>query len=205
VRGRCVRLFVLLLGCAWGFPALGEGLVVVVHPEREASVDLAELSQIYLRKRRFWSDGAAILPINREAGSDIRSVFERAVFGAEQRRLPVYWNREYFRGVLPPPTLASGAAVKRFVAGERRAIGYLRSSEVDGSVRAVLVLVETDSLANVVWPVAGRALPGRLLSQVSCRSGAACSGLGSAERTAVLGGPLPESADACPPRGPCVD
>lgn len=133
-----VSLLSLILACAWASPATGEGLAVIVHPERRADLDLDKLVQIYLKKRRFWNDGTAVVPVNREAGSDVRSAFDRAVLGAEARRLPVYWNREYFRGVLPPATLASGAAVKRFVASEIRAIGYIRSSGVDGSVRAVL-------------------------------------------------------------------
>ncbi len=139
-----VSLLALLLACAWVTPATGESLTVIVHPERRADLDLDELVQIYLKKRRFWNDGTAVVPVNREAGSDVRSAFDRAVLGAEARRLPVYWNREYFRGVLPPATLASGTAVKRFVASEIRAIGYIRSSGVDGSVRAVLTFEAQD-------------------------------------------------------------
>ena len=154
-----VSLLALLLACAWATPASGENLAVIVHPERRADLDLDELVQIYLKKRRFWDDGTAVVPVNREAGSDVRSAFDRAVLGAEARRLPVYWNREYFRGVLPPATLASGAAVKRFVASEIRAIGYIRSSGVDGSVRAVLRFeaqdlepLGSDPSARGAWP-----------------------------------------------------
>ena len=154
-----VSLLALFLACAWATPATGESLTVIVHPERRADLDLDELVQIYLKKRRFWNDGTAVVPVNREAGSAVRSAFDRAVLGAEARRLPVYWNREYFRGVLPPATLASGAAVKRFVASEIRAIGYIRSSGVDGSVRAVLTFEAqglepsgSDPSARGAWP-----------------------------------------------------
>ena len=46
--------------------------------------------------------------------------------------------RAYFNGVLPPATLASDEAVRRFVADEPRAIGYVRREAVDDSVRVVM-------------------------------------------------------------------
>jgi len=51
-----------------------------------------------------------------------------------------YWNRQYFYGVLPPATLASTAAVLRYVAADPNAVGYVPLSEVDDSVTVVLHL-----------------------------------------------------------------
>ena len=69
------QLVILLAACVWSTPAQGEPLIVVVHPERETTLDLGELAQIYLRKRRFWRDGAPIVPVNREAGNRLRAAF----------------------------------------------------------------------------------------------------------------------------------
>jgi len=113
-------------------------LVVVVHPERQVELSAAEVAQIFLRKRRFWSDGKPIVPVNRESGSQARKRFRRIFFGEGARQLVVYWNRQYFRGVLPPATLASDEAVKRFVAAERRAIGYIAPDLVDDTIHVVL-------------------------------------------------------------------
>ena len=41
---------------------------------------------------------------------------------------------------MPPATLASTAAVRRYVAADRRAIGYVPAAEVDASVRVILYL-----------------------------------------------------------------
>jgi ABC-type phosphate transport system substrate-binding protein len=111
-----------------------------VHAERDARLSVAEVAQIYLKQRRFWSDGELIVPVNRDSGSAARELFVRRVFGASARQHPFYWNQRYFQGVLPPATLASDEAVKRFVAGERLAIGYVHPSVVDASVRVVLHL-----------------------------------------------------------------
>lgn len=126
-------------------PAAAGDLVVIVHGDRDARLSVAEVGHIYLKQRRFWSDGSAIVPVNRDSGSETRERFVRRIFGEDTRRLEVYWNRQYFHGVLPPATLASDEAVKRFVAGEPRAIGYVDSSriELDASVRVVLRLEET--------------------------------------------------------------
>ncbi len=72
--------------------------------------------------------------------ADARREFTAAPFGEQASRLDLYWNRRYFRGVLPPPTLASDEAIKRFVARDRNAIGYIDEALVDGSVRVVLYL-----------------------------------------------------------------
>lgn len=50
-------------------------------------------------------------------------------------QLRVYWNRQYFLGVFPPATLASDEAVKKFVAKEVSAIGYVHAEVADESVR----------------------------------------------------------------------
>jgi hypothetical protein len=133
-------LILLLAATPLAGPVLAEDLAIIVHPERSVRLTQAEVAQIYLKKRRFWADGAAIVPVNRDSGSEARGRFERAVFGKDAGRLEVYWNRQYFHGVLPPATLASDEAVRRFVASETRAIGYIAASQADPSVRVVLAI-----------------------------------------------------------------
>lgn len=132
----------LAFALALAAPAAAEDVVVVTHLARAESLDLDDLAQIYLKRRRYWNDGGRIVPVNREAASPLREAFTRIVFGASARQHGVYWNRQYFLGVLPPATLASDEAVKRFVASEPLAIGYVGASAVDASVRVVLHLVD---------------------------------------------------------------
>ena len=133
-------LVALLVSIAAVGPASARELAVIVNAEREARLTRDEVAQIYLKRRRFWDDGEAIVAVNRESGSRARRAFVQRVFGDDARNLEGYWNRQYFRGVLPPATLASDEAVKRFVARERRAIGYIAVELVDASVRVVLRL-----------------------------------------------------------------
>ena len=122
-------------------PAVPEerALAIVVHPERAAALDIEDVARIYLRKRRFWDDGTPIVALNREPGTAARAEFSRRVLRAEPAQLEEYWNHKYFEGVFPPTVLSSCAAVKRYVAADRNAIGYV-DCEVDDSVRVVLKL-----------------------------------------------------------------
>ena len=138
MRARIVGILLSIVVAAG--PAWAGRLAVIVHADRSISLDLESVAQIYLKRRRYWAGGDPIVPINREAGSAARDAFNRRALGLDASRLNLYWNREYFRGVLPPPTLASDEAVLRFVAGDRRAIGYVDAGLVDASVRVVLYI-----------------------------------------------------------------
>ena len=118
-------------------------LVVIVHPSRTDTLGLSDLAGIYLRKRRLWHDGAPIVPLNRESGSAARETFSVRVLGSDSAHLASYWNDAYFNGIFPPAVLSSSAAVKRYVASEPQAIGYIDPADVDDSVRVVLTLVTT--------------------------------------------------------------
>ena len=123
-------------------PAVPEeqALAIVVHRERTDALDIEDVARIYLRKRRFWEDGAPIVALNREPGSATRALFSHRVLRTDPSQLEEYWNHKYFDGVFPPTVLSSCTAVKRYVAADRNAIGYIDLSEVDDSVRVVLKL-----------------------------------------------------------------
>jgi hypothetical protein len=117
-----------------------EHMAVIVHPARHMTLSVEELSQIYLRRKRYWDDRAAIVPLNLPAGAVLRARFSRQILRQTDGRLAEYWNRQYFDGILPPATLASAEAMRRYVASDPNAIGYLPLSKVDGSVRVILQL-----------------------------------------------------------------
>jgi hypothetical protein len=114
-------------------------LVVITHPSRAITVDADDVRRIFLKQRRFWPDGAAIVPVNQEDGV-LRELFDRAVLQSEPARLATYWDRRYFEGVFPPITLASDEAVRRYVAAKPNAIGYVDARTVDESVHAAFRL-----------------------------------------------------------------
>jgi ABC-type phosphate transport system substrate-binding protein len=115
-------------------------IAVIVHPSRGGTLSSELLGQIYLRRKRFWDDGTPIVPLNLAAGTPMRALFTAAVLRQSDARLADYWNRQYFYGIVPPATLASTEAVRRYVAGDPNALGYVPAAEVDDSVRVILRL-----------------------------------------------------------------
>ena len=138
---RLLSIVLVLLALAPASIAGPEGRVaVIVHPERRTELSPDEVAQIYLRRKRFWDDGATIVPLNLPSQASLRLQFSQRILNQTEPRLADYWNRLYFDGILPPATLASTEAIRRYVASDPNAIGYIPASEVDDSVRVVLRL-----------------------------------------------------------------
>jgi ABC-type phosphate transport system substrate-binding protein len=135
--------FMLVLALLLLAPAGAEErdpIAVIVHPERRADLSIDDVAQIYLRRKRFWSDGSPVVPLNLSSTDPLRKRFSRVVLRQDAQRLAEYWNRQYFYGVFPPATLASAEAMRRYVAADPNAIGYVPSSLVDDSVRILFRL-----------------------------------------------------------------
>ena len=133
----------LLVGAALAAPIAASEvrLSVIVHPSRAGALTIRDLRAVYLKQKLLWDDGAPIVAINREAGSDSREQFSTKVFGQTSRELAAYWNQRYFEaGEFPPATLASDDAVLRFVAGNRNAIGYVLAEKIGAEVSVALAL-----------------------------------------------------------------
>ena len=102
-------------------PAVPEeqALAIVVHRARTDALDIEDVARIYLRKRRFWDDGAPIVALHRELGTAARAFFSRRVLRetvmgemeepkifARQHQQGRAYPREHFVG---PATRESGS------------------------------------------------------------------------------------------------
>jgi hypothetical protein len=117
-----LRALVLLLlaGVTAAGPRAGEfPFRVVVHASNPvASVTRAELSAIYMKRRRSWPDGREIVAY-----------------------VTRYWQRLIFSGrAIPPREVRSDAAVLELVRADPEAIGYVRGDTPLGDgVKAIAV------------------------------------------------------------------
>ena len=137
--GILLVLGLVLIGVTAG-RAADPALVVIVHPDRAATLAIDEVGRIYRGRRRFWDDGSAIVALNLPSGTSLRERFSQRVLHGDSAQLAAYWNEQYFHGLFPPTVLSSGDAVKRYVASDPKAIGYIEAADVDASVRVVLTL-----------------------------------------------------------------
>ncbi len=119
-----------------------EPLVIVVNRANPVDdLSFTELRTIFLGGRSHWTDGRRITLVMRGPGDPERKAILRDVCGMDEDQLKTHFLRGLFTGeiLLSPKILATPAGVKKFVFNVPGAIGYLRLSDVDASVKTVRI------------------------------------------------------------------
>jgi ABC-type phosphate transport system substrate-binding protein len=119
-----------------------EPLVIVVNrsnPVNELSFD--ELRRIFLGTRSHWPNGRRITLVMREPGEPERKTVLRDVCGMNEDQFKNHFVHGLFTGeiLVSPKILASPVGVRKFIFNVPGAIGYLRVSDVDDSVKVVRI------------------------------------------------------------------
>lgn len=134
-----VRL--MLSACALTLAAASASadVVVIVNPKNPAASMTAEqVAALYLGNATTFPDGGAASLADQPESAGIRGSFYEKATGRSAAQAKATWARLTFTGkASPPKELKSDADVKAFVASDAKAIGYVDSSAVDGSVKAV--------------------------------------------------------------------
>ena len=131
-----------IVGCTLGVAAnlVSAEVVVVVSAKSGASaVTASQAADIFLGKSKEIPGGGAVTPIDQKEGSAIRDEFYTKVAGKSAAQVKAYWSKIIFSGKgQPPKEVADSAAVKKMIADNPNAIGYIDKAAVDSSVKAVL-------------------------------------------------------------------
>jgi ABC-type phosphate transport system substrate-binding protein len=134
----------LLTGLALAACALAAQaqVAVVVNPKSAAAAMTADqVASIFLGKISTLPSGATAAAADQAEGSAVREQFYSKVAGKQAAQVKAAWSRLVFSGkATPPKELGSSAEVKKFVAANPDAIGYIEKSAVDGSVKVVLTV-----------------------------------------------------------------
>ena len=114
-------------------------VAVVVNPKSPlASMTADQVSGIFLGKSNTLPSGATAAPTDLPDSAPTRELFYTKVTGKSTAQVKAAWSRLVFSGkATPPKELASSAEVKKFVASNPDAIGYIEKSAVDSSVKVV--------------------------------------------------------------------
>ncbi|MFV1984854.1 MAG: phosphate ABC transporter substrate-binding protein [Thiohalomonadales bacterium] len=117
-------------------------VVVIVNPANDHSLTkVSKIKKYFLRKKKKFSNGQAVIPVVPPVGSKEREIFNEKVLHRSASQLKAYWSRIIFSGKgSPPKALSDAAAVKAFVAKNTRAIGYIDSSLADDSVKIIYTI-----------------------------------------------------------------
>lgn len=119
-----------------------EPLVIVVN--RSNPVDkltFSELRSIFLGNRSHWANGRRITLVMRDPGEPERRTILREVCGMNENQLKTHFLHGLYTGeiLLSPKILSTPTGVRKFIFNVPGAIGYLRISEVDNSVKMVRI------------------------------------------------------------------
>jgi ABC-type phosphate transport system substrate-binding protein len=117
---------------------IDEAIVVIVNKDNPNTIDLAYVARIYTGATLRWPDGTPVFALDQAEDSAARDAFSRDVVGRSVAALRGIWSQNIFSGKALPPKLASpDTEMKRLVAQNRHAIGYVLASQVDDTVRVV--------------------------------------------------------------------
>lgn len=110
---------------------------VVVSASSPYNPSVREIAEMFMGIQATWADGAKVQLVDQPdtpVGRQFYSVFLQQSAAAVRQRI----TRRIFAGeALPPERVANSAAVRAAVARNPRAIGFIDSSALDGSVREV--------------------------------------------------------------------
>lgn len=114
-------------------PALAEVVVVVNAGSPIHAMTNEQVAQFFLGK------SAAMTPIDLPESSSLRAEFYKKVTDKEPAQAKALWSKLVFTGkATQPKEVATSADVKKAVAADPKAIGYMEKGAVDATVKVVL-------------------------------------------------------------------
>lgn len=133
-----VRGLILGLGLVVGAVAQADEVVVIVHKDNPSQIDAAYVAQIYTGVLKGWPDGTPVFTLDQMEDTPARKLFYIQIVGKSAAAMKAIWSQNIFAGKGLPPKIASpDAEMKRLVASNRNAIGYVLATQVDASVRVI--------------------------------------------------------------------
>ena len=127
-----IRSLILAATLGAALPALAEVVVVVHLGAPQASMTKEEVAQYFLGK------SSALTPVDQPESAPVRAEFYKKVADKDLSQAKALWSKLVFTGkATMPKELAGSAEVKRAVAANPKAIGYIEKSAVDATVKVV--------------------------------------------------------------------
>ena len=132
---------VVLMACS-AVPSVAQSsnsdFIIVANKHMDgSSINKKALKGIYLREVKKWGNGNKIIVVNLQGGGE----FYQDLFGKTAVQMQAYWlNMRIKYSVDLPVTKKDPADVKQFVASNRGAIGFIKESDLDDSVKVLKVI-----------------------------------------------------------------
>jgi len=126
--------FLIAAGLACAALASHADIVVIANPA-VGPLTKDQVADLFLGKSQ------ALTPIDQLEGAPIYADFYKRATGRDAAQVKSTWSRVVFSGKgQAPKQLPDSAAVKKAVAADPKAVGYIEKSAVDATVKTVLGL-----------------------------------------------------------------
>jgi ABC-type phosphate transport system substrate-binding protein len=120
---------------AAALPASAETVVIVSQKNPATRMFSEQAAQFFLGK------SAMFTPIDQAENSAIRAEFYHKVADKDTAQVKAIWSKLVFTGKgTPPKEYNSDAEVRKAVAADPKAIGYISKAAVDDTVKVILTL-----------------------------------------------------------------
>lgn len=120
---------------ALALPASAEVVVIVSQKNPATRMFSEQASQFFLGKSNLFT------PVDLPESSAVRAEFYKKVADKDTAQVKALWSKLVFTGkATAPKEYASAAEVKKAVAADPKAIGYIEKSAVDDTVKVILTL-----------------------------------------------------------------
>jgi hypothetical protein len=113
-------------------PAKAEVVAVVGTASSQATMTKDEVANVFTGK------SSALAPIDQPESAPVRAEFYKKVVDKDPAQAKALWAKLVFTGkATMPKEAADSAAIKKAVAANPKAIGYIEKSAVDATVKVV--------------------------------------------------------------------
>jgi hypothetical protein len=136
VNMRTIRFIWVGLAAALAIVAQANAAeIVVVMAPGAAALSKDQVANIYLGRNNEFK------PLDLPDANPTRESFYKKATDRDANQVKAVWSRIIFTGQgQPPKEVPDAAAVKKAVAADPKAVGYIAKSDVDASVKVVLSL-----------------------------------------------------------------
>ncbi len=117
-------------------------VAVIVNPKSPmASIAPEQVASVFMGKSNTLPSGATAVPADLPESAAVREQFYSKAANKTGAQVKATWARLTFSGkATPPKEMTSAGDVKKFVASNPDAIGYIEKSAVDSTVKVVLII-----------------------------------------------------------------
>jgi ABC-type phosphate transport system substrate-binding protein len=122
--------------------ASDQNLAIVVNKSNQIeNLSMAELRKVFLGERSHWPNGRRITLVMMESGQPERDAVLHQIYQMSETDFNNHFLRGLFTGevFVSPKTLATPVGVRKFIFNVPGAIGYVRSTDVDESVKVIRI------------------------------------------------------------------